>query len=130
MPLSWSTKCTLKTSSTHPTSRLRERSSARPRRRNLGHRILSSPLLEALAAPHGVDRYLELIRPGWTLHELRAEITAVHHPAPDSVTLTLRPNHLWSGFDAGQFVRLTVEIDGVQRARCYSPPARRTGPTG
>jgi len=100
-----------------PTGRLR----ARPHRRNLGHRILGSGLVEALAAPHGVDRYLELVRPGWSLRDLRAEVIAVRHPAPESVTLTLRPNHLWRGYEAGQFVRCTVEIDGVQRARCYSP---------
>jgi ferredoxin-NADP reductase len=98
--------------------------------RKLGHRILGSGLIEALAAPHGVDRYLELVRPGWSLHELRAEITAVHHRAPGSVTLTLRPNHLWRGFEAGQFVRCTVEVDGARRARCYSPASsvhRRDG---
>ena len=115
------------TSTTHPNSR-------RPfvpfQRRGLGHRILGSGLIDALAAPHGVDRYLELIRPGWSINELRAEITAVHHPAPDSVTLTLRPNHVWRGFEAGQIVRCTVEIDGVKRARCYSPASsvhRRDG---
>ena len=118
------------TTATHPSSRVRSRPSTQPRRRNLGHRILGSGLIEALAAPHGVDRYLELIRPGWTLHELRAEITAVRHPAPDSVTLTLRPNHVWRGFDAGQFVRCTVEIDGVQRARCYSPASSAHRPDG
>ena len=103
------------------TERRRGRPFSAVGRRNLGHRILGSGLVEALAAPHGVDRYLELIRPGWSLREVRAEITAVHHPAPESVTLTLRPNHVWRGFSAGQYVRCTVEIDGVQRARCYSP---------
>jgi stearoyl-CoA 9-desaturase NADPH oxidoreductase len=73
-----------------------------------------------LAAPHGVDRYLELVRPSWSLHELQAEVVAVHHPAPGSVTLILRPNHIWREWQAGQFVRLRIEID-VQRTRCYSP---------
>jgi ferredoxin-NADP reductase len=91
------------------------------RSRNLGHRILGSGLVEALAAPHGVDRYLELVRPGWSLRDLRAEVTAVRHPSLDSVTLTLRPNHLWRGFEAGQFVRCTVEVGGCRRARYYSP---------
>jgi ferredoxin-NADP reductase len=110
------------TARTDRTRRQRGRPSPPPRRRrNLGHRILGSGLIEALAAPHGADRYLELVRPGWSVRELRAEVTAVHHPAPDSVTLTLRPNHLWRGHEPGQFVRCTVEIDGVRRARCYSP---------
>lgn len=76
---------------------------------------------EALAGPHGLDRYLELVHPMLTVHELRAEITDVHRATADSVTLTLRPNRLWRGFSAGQFVEVTVEVDGVRRTRCYSP---------
>ena len=37
------------------------------------------------------------------------------------MTLTLRPNRAWAGFDAGQFVAVGVEIDGVRRTRTYSP---------
>lgn len=33
------------------------------RPRGLGRRVLRSSLLEALAYPHGVDRYVELVRP-------------------------------------------------------------------
>jgi ferredoxin-NADP reductase len=89
--------------------------------RKLGRRLLGSQFVEALVGPHGVDRYLELIDPLWTLREVRAEITDVRHQTEDSVTLTLRPNTSWLGFRAGQFVRVSVEIDGVQRTRCYSP---------
>jgi ferredoxin-NADP reductase len=89
--------------------------------RRLGRRLLGSGLLEALAAPHGVDRYLELVRPSWSLHEARAEVVEVRRRTAESVTLTLRPNESWNGFSAGQFVRLAVEIDGVRQTRCYSP---------
>jgi ferredoxin-NADP reductase len=78
-------------------------------------------LLEALATPHGIDRYLELVSPMLTVRELRAEVTEVRRSSADSVTLTLRPTRQWRGFRAGQFVQLTVEIDGVRRTRCYSP---------
>ena len=78
-------------------------------------------VLEALATPHGVDRYLELINPMLTVRELRAEITEVHRPTDDSLRLTLRPTRQWRGFDAGQYVQVTVDIDGVRRTRCYSP---------
>jgi stearoyl-CoA 9-desaturase NADPH oxidoreductase len=88
--------------------------------RRLGRRLLGSGLLEALAAPHGVDRYLELVRPSWSLHEARAEVSEVRRQTADSVTLTLRPNENWKGFDSGQFIRLTVEIEGVRQTRCYS----------
>jgi ferredoxin-NADP reductase len=90
---------------------------ARPTRRKF------SPLglFEALATPHGVDRYLELVNPMLTVRDLRAEVTEVHRSTADTVTLTLRPTRQWRGFQAGQFVQVTVEIDGVRRTRCYSP---------
>jgi len=78
-------------------------------------------VLEALATPHGVDRYLELVHPMLARRAPRAEITHVERPTADSVTLTLRPNRRWTGFQAGQYVQVSVEIDGVLRTRCFSP---------
>ena len=78
-------------------------------------------LLDALATPHGADRYLDLLHPGSSPGEPRAEIVAARHQGIGSVTLTLRPDGDWRGFRAGQHVRLTVEIDGVRETRFYSP---------
>ncbi|WP_198943302.1 ferredoxin reductase [Actinokineospora bangkokensis] len=78
-------------------------------------------LLEALATPHGIDRYLELVHPMLTIRELRGEVTRVHRSTADSVTLTIRPTRRWRGFTAGQFVRVGVRVDGVRHTRCYSP---------
>jgi stearoyl-CoA 9-desaturase NADPH oxidoreductase len=89
--------------------------------RALSRRLLHAGLLEALAYPHGVDRYVELVRPLLVKHEVRAEVTAVRHQTPMSATLTLRPNHNWHGMRAGQFVGVSVEIDGVRETRPYSP---------
>lgn len=83
-------------------------------------RLSPLALFEALATPHGVERYLELINPMLTVRDMRAEITEVRRTA-DSVTVTLRPTRQWRGFRAGQFVQITVDIDGVRRTRCYSP---------
>ena len=87
----------------------------------LARRVLSSSFAAAATTPHGVDRYMEMIDPLWSLEETRAEITLVERKTADSVTLTLRPNSNWKGFKAGQFVKLSVEIDGIRRTRCYSP---------
>jgi ferredoxin-NADP reductase len=84
-------------------------------------RLSPLALFETLATPHGVDRYLELVDPMLTVRELRAQVTAVHRSTADTVTLTLRPTRQWKGFRAGQFVQVTVEIDGIRRTRCYSP---------
>jgi ferredoxin-NADP reductase len=89
--------------------------------RGLGRRLLHSRLLEALAYPHGVDRYVELVRPLLLSRDVRAEVTAVRHHTPKSVTLTLRPNENWRGFRAGQFVGVSVQVDGVRLTRPYSP---------
>jgi len=88
---------------------------------NAARRLLGSALADALTTPHGVDRYVELVRPAFSLREVRAEVVAVRRPTARSVTLTLRPNANWEGFRAGQFVRLSTEIDGVRHTRCYSP---------
>jgi stearoyl-CoA 9-desaturase NADPH oxidoreductase len=103
---------------------------AAPAAKRLARRLAGSGLLEALATPHGVDRYLELIMPRLSLHDLRAEILDVRRPTPRSATLRLRPNGLWRGFQAGQFVSVTVEIDGIRRTRCYSPANSQHTPRG
>jgi ferredoxin len=55
------------------------------------------------------------------LRDPLAELVAVRRHRAGSVTLMLRPNEHWGGFRAGQFVRLTVEVDGVRETRCHSP---------
>lgn len=83
-------------------------------------RALASDLVGRLTAPHGVDRYLELVDPTWTVREVRAEVVAVRRQTPGTVTLTLQPNGAWSGFAAGQHVVVGVEIDGTVHERCFS----------
>lgn len=83
-------------------------------------RLLASPLATTLATPHGVDRYLELFNPLWSVNEVRAEVVAVVRETADATTLRLRPNNNWLGHRAGQYVRITVDLDGVNRTRCYS----------
>jgi ferredoxin-NADP reductase len=95
--------------------------SAPPRARRLGQKLLGSTFLDLLAGPPGVDGYLEQVRPTWAVGDRRAEVTSVERQTPDSVTLGLRTNLAWEGSRAGQFVRVSVEIDGAWRSRCYSP---------
>jgi stearoyl-CoA 9-desaturase NADPH oxidoreductase len=78
-------------------------------------------LLDALAGPHGIDDYLEQVHPLLVTGEARGEVVAIERRTADSATLTLRPNRVWRGFRAGQFVQVGVEIDGVRHQRCYSP---------
>jgi len=92
--------------------------------RTIRQRVLGSELLDLLTGPHGVDRYTELVAPTWTLGEARAKVTDVRRTTPRSVTLTLIPNDTFLSahtLKAGQYVNLTVEIDGRRHTRCYSP---------
>jgi ferredoxin-NADP reductase len=84
-------------------------------------RLLRSPLVDVLVGPHGIDRYLELIRPEITVRDARAKVIDVRRQTARSVTVTLAPNSAWTRFKAGQFVKFGVEIDGVRRTRTYSP---------
>jgi ferredoxin-NADP reductase len=92
-----------------------------PARKTARSRFSPLNVLESLATPHGLDRYLELVNPMLTVRDLRAEVTNVHRPTADSVTIELRPTRQWLGFTAGQFVQIGVVIDGVTQTRCYSP---------
>jgi ferredoxin-NADP reductase len=96
-------------------------STAIPKSRRLGQRLLGARILDLLAGPAGVDGYLEQVNPTWTVRDCRAVVTGVRHCTPDSVTLNLRVNRAWEGFRAGQFIQVAVEIGGVRRTRCYSP---------
>ena len=98
--------------------------------RGFGRRLLRSSLLEALAYPHGVDRYVELVRPLLVKRDVRAEVMAVRHQTPKSTTLTLCPNENWRGLCAGQFVGVSVEIDGVRETRPYSPAGSQHAAAG
>jgi ferredoxin-NADP reductase len=75
-------------------------------------------LLGLLAGPHGVDRYTELLDPMWTSED-RATVVRVRRSGRN-LTVWLRPNHPVS-FTAGQYLPVTVEIDGRRHTRCYSP---------
>lgn len=77
-------------------------------------------LVDLATAPHGLDRYVELVAPTWSRSEVRGRVVGAIRRAPNTVTLTIRPNGRWAGFQAGQHTLLTVEIAGVRHLRCYS----------
>ncbi len=49
-----------------------------------------------------------------------ARVVARWMETPDTVTLVLKPNKHFTGFQAGQHVNLTVEIAGIRHTRSYS----------
>ncbi|WP_411887990.1 ferredoxin reductase [Hydrocarboniphaga effusa] len=83
-------------------------------------RLLKSEVAATLTAPHGVERFIEQWNPLWSVDQVKARIVGVQRPTEDAVVLRLRPNRHWTGFRAGQYVRVGVEVDGVRLMRCYS----------
>lgn len=83
-------------------------------------RLLASDMVAALATPRGVDSYLELFNPLWSVNEVRAAVVTTVRETADTTTLRLQPNRNWLGHRAGQYVRITADLDGVARTRCYS----------
>ena len=73
-----------------------------------------------LTTPLLPDDYLGFVNPLWSSREMRARVLAVVPETRDSATLVLRPGREWSGHQAGQNVRLAVEVDGVRHHRAYS----------
>lgn len=93
-------------------------------------RLLRSRLLEALTYPHGTERFVELVDPLASRTDVRAEVIAVARQTPKSVTVTLAPNENWAGARAGQFVGVTVDIDGRRETRPYSVAGSEHEPGG
>jgi len=92
-------------------------------------RVLQSRTLAALASPHGVDRYLELVNPMWAAHEVRARVTDVRRETPEVATLTLQPTSTWAGHRAGQHVLLGLETAGARRTtRAFSLSSASSAP--
>jgi ferredoxin-NADP reductase len=102
---------------------------------DLAGRVLRSRAAAALASPHGVDRYLEMLNPMWAAQEVRARVVDVRREVdvpghPIVSTLTLQPTSTWRGHRAGQHVQVGVEVDGGRRATrvfTVSSPDSRPG---
>jgi ferredoxin-NADP reductase len=88
-------------------------------RRPLGP-LLRTRLVEGLTSPRNIDDYLEVVDPAWSVHGVRARVVALRDEAGGAVSLFLRPNELWRGFRAGQYVHLSVKSAGIRVTRCFS----------
>ena len=67
-----------------------------------------------------VDFVLAKVNPMWTLRRTMARIESIAPIADGMIKLTLRTNNKFNQYQPGQFVMVTVRIDGVQHQRAYS----------
>lgn len=88
---------------------------------NLNRSQFLYSLLGKLTWPQQPESFLNSIHPVLSLESVVGKVTNVSRQNDRSVTIQLRTNRHWRGFSAGQFVAVTVEINGRLHSRCYSP---------
>lgn len=73
-----------------------------------------------VATPLVPSHYLALVSPLAATHVLKARVEAVADETADCRTLVLRPGRGWRPHQAGQHVRVGVELDGRIATRMFS----------
>lgn len=66
------------------------------------------------------DPLLERIDPLLIQQTIRARVLSVTAETADTKTFVLAPASRWQGFQAGQHIALTLDINGVRRTRTFS----------
>ena len=91
---------------------------APPKVPKLQRRVLNA--VRAFTSPLLPDDYLELINPLWSTRELRGKIESIDPETPDAATVLIRPGYEWEGHEAGQYLRIGLDINGRRHWRAYS----------
>lgn len=86
--------------------------------------LLRQPLVDRMLRLSAVEDLLVALHPMLSLTEVRARVLRIDDETADTKTFWLRPNLLWRGAQAGQFIRLRAEIDGRRVERAYSLSSR------
>lgn len=82
-------------------------------------RNLPGPI-ERLLLHQQVEFWIGQIDPLWSAREVRARVVSIVQETPDTKTFVLHPNLRWTGFRAGQYIPVHVEVNGVRHRRLYS----------
>lgn len=75
---------------------------------------------DLLVWPQRLSHYLEILNPLWSTHTTWARVVETIDETPDARTLVLRPGRGFATHRAGQYVPVTVAIDGRRHVRTYS----------
>lgn len=67
-----------------------------------------------------LEPFIQLAKPDWRYNQMSARVISKRNENHKIYTLTLKPSSRWQGFQAGQFVMLSVEINGRMLTRTFS----------
>jgi ferredoxin-NADP reductase len=77
-------------------------------------------LVKPLVVPPVFDFWASKLNRLWSWERVLARVVERHIEASDAVTLVLKPNHYFAGFQPGQHVNVSAEIKGTRVTRSYS----------
>src|SRR4051794_6645791 len=101
---------------------------APPKVKPLQRKVLNA--VRAFTSPLLPDDYLELINPLWSTRELKGKVERIEPETEDAATIVIRPGYEWDGHEAGQYLRIGLDINGRRHWRAYSltsDPGREDG---
>lgn len=67
-----------------------------------------------------MEQIIQLFRPEWRFNKAASQVVSIQHETKHIYTLTLKPHKKWKGFIAGQYIFLTVEVNGRTLTRPFS----------
>lgn len=82
---------------------------------------VSSWLTHLGVSEHAFDDTISLINPLLTVHRLHAQVIAKIQETPSACTLVLQAGPAFTGLEPGQYVMVSVVINGTRTRRAYSP---------
>lgn len=85
---------------------------------------LRHPWVESIVRLSAVEDALATLHPLLSLTQVRARVVRIVDETASTKTFVLQPNALWLGAQAGQFVRVQLEIAGRRVERAYSLSSR------
>lgn len=70
--------------------------------------------------PALLETTIQWFRPTASLLEVRAEVVRTKRETPDTLSIWLKPNSQFKGMRAGQYARVSVDVNGRRVGRTYS----------
>lgn len=77
-------------------------------------------LISPLVKPSVYDFWAGMLNPVWSWSRTLARVVARYPESSDAVTLVLKPNRHFAGFEPGQHINVTAEVNGRRVTRSYS----------
>ena len=81
---------------------------------------LNQSLVNSESLTSYYEPLIQTILPKWSNKKCRARIKNILRLSDNVIQLSLKPSRKWKGFQAGQYLELTIEQQGAFVTRCFS----------